>query len=229
MNLVIFDIDGTLVDSVKTDDECFVQTFKNLYNIDLSASKWTDFTNVTDLGLTTEIFEQNFGQKPTKSEIVNIKTYFYDLLSKRQKNFNEIQGAVEFVETLRSTKNFEIAVATGGWKETALLKTKSICLDLSKTVLKSSNDHFNRAEIIKMAIATSAKKKNLKTFESVTYIGDGIWDFKVSLDLGLKFIGIDNSSNGNLKKAGAKIIFSDFKKKQEIINWTLKSSATIKV
>lgn len=222
MYLVIFDIDGTILDSVKTDDECFVQTFKNLFNINLSEANWTEYKNVTDLGLTNEIFQNHFGQKPTMNEIVKIKTYFYNLLFKRQKDFKEINGALKFIEHLRTTRNIEMAMATGGWKETALLKLKSIGFDSSPFVLKSSNDHFSRAEIIKQAIEESLQKNNLKTFESITYIGDGVWDFNTAMELGLQFIGIDNVGNNKLRKVGAKVIFSDFENTKEIVNWTQK-------
>ena len=48
MKLVLFDIDGTLINSVKTDDECFVQTFDELYDIDLTKANWNEYTHVTD-------------------------------------------------------------------------------------------------------------------------------------------------------------------------------------
>lgn len=57
MKLIIFDIDGTILDSVNADDKCFIQTFKDLYQIDLTNADWNDFTNVTDTGLTNEIFK----------------------------------------------------------------------------------------------------------------------------------------------------------------------------
>ena len=33
MKLLIFDIDGTILDSTEADDQCFIQTFKDLYQI----------------------------------------------------------------------------------------------------------------------------------------------------------------------------------------------------
>lgn len=217
MRLIIFDIDGTIIDSVKTDDECFIKTFKDLHNIDLSANNWSDFKNVTDWGLTNEIFQLHFDRKPTELEINKIKSHFFDLLVERHQEFVEIPNSLKFIEYLHSLNNYTIAFATGGWKETAILKTKSIGLDLNSFVLKSSNDNFKRAEIIKLAVQEALKSKSLKRFQSVTYIGDGVWDLKVCLQLNLQFIGIDFKKNEKLKKAGADIIFTDFIETQKIM------------
>ena len=221
MNLVIFDIDGTIVNSVKADDECFIQTFKNLYRIDLSTSNWIDYKHVTDSGLTIEIFEKHFGQKPTKKDLEKIKAHFYNILLKNCEKFREVKGAKKFIENLLSRSDSKLAIATGGWKETAILKLESIGLNLRNIVLKSSNDHYDRAEIIKLAIKESLKKSNARNFESITYIGDGVWDYKTSTKLGLRFVGIDNNKNGDLTKVGAKIIFSDFEKMKKITDWIL--------
>jgi len=217
MNLVIFDIDGTLLNSVKTDDECFIQTIDQLYNIDLSESNWADFKNVTDLGLTNEIIEKHFKRLPSNEEVVSIKKYFYNLLSERKAEFKEIAGAIKFIEYLHSIKSIKIAIATGGWKETALLKTNSIGLDLNEIVMKTSNDHYNRAEIIKLAIEDSLVHYKVKEFETITYIGDGIWDYKTAAKLGIQFIGLDATGNGNLEKIGAELIFPDFQNSNEIV------------
>ena len=139
MKLIIFDIDGTIINSVNTDDECFIQTFNDLYQIDLANTKWADFNNVTDGGLTTEIFEKWLNQMPSEKEIETIKTHFYGLLKQREMEFTEIEGALSFIKQLSEFQVFQIGFATGGWKETAELKCAAIGFDISEYIFKSSN------------------------------------------------------------------------------------------
>lgn len=210
MKLVIFDIDGTILDSVNTDDLCFIQTFKDLYQIDLTNIDWNEFKNVTDTGLTIEIFEKWFKRTPTKSDIETTKTYFYNLLSQRTSEFTEIDGALSFIKSLSKKTDFEIGFATGGWKETAELKCNSIGLDLNEFIFKSSNNHFNRAKIIELVIHEAISKNNLDEFESIVYFGDGLWDLKTTQELGIDFIGVDFKENQKLLNVGVEHVIKDF-------------------
>jgi beta-phosphoglucomutase-like phosphatase (HAD superfamily) len=51
MKLLIFDIDGTLTDTKRVDDECFINAFQDEYGVILTNTDWTTFVNVTDTGL----------------------------------------------------------------------------------------------------------------------------------------------------------------------------------
>lgn len=210
MKLIIFDIDGTLLDTVTTDDKCFVKTFKNLYQIDLVDTDWNDFKNVTDTGLTIEIFEKWLNRKPKNKEIKTIKSHFKNLLKDNVQHFTEIRGALSFIEFLSIQTDFEIGFATGGWKETAELKCNTIGLNLNNYIFKSSNDHFNRAKIIELVIEEALNKHNIKEFESITYFGDGLWDFNTTKLLGIDFIGVDFKNTGKLKNTEVEKIIGNF-------------------
>jgi beta-phosphoglucomutase-like phosphatase (HAD superfamily) len=129
MNLIIFDIDGTIVDSVQADDQCFIQSFEDLYSIDLSQSDWNDFKHVTDSGLTNEIFETHLGRSPLDEEILKLKNHFYKLLTQCCDEIIEIRGAINTLDSLIENPNISIAFATGGWKETAVFKLSTIGFD----------------------------------------------------------------------------------------------------
>lgn len=219
MNLVIFDIDGTVVDSVATDDQCFIQSFEDLHNIDLSQSDWHDFLHVTDSGLTNEIFETHFGRRPLDEEIQELKDYFYRLLTQRSNDITEILGAKNTLTSFIDNPKVSIAFATGGWRETALLKLSTIGFELGDLILTSANEHFDRSEITQLAIDKSLQVENLDSFETITYIGDGLWDFKTAHRLGINFIGIDYHQNDKLINAGAEKVVTDLTDVQKILGW----------
>lgn len=219
MKLILFDIDGTILDSVNADDSCFIQTFNELYKIDLSNTDWNDFSNVTDAGLTIEIFAKWLDREPKKEEIENIKAYFKNLLEDHIQQFTVIEKSLSFIELASMQTDFEVGFATGGWKETAELKCNSIGLDLNNYIFKSSNDHYNRDKIIEFVIKEALEKYNVKEFESITYFGDGLWDFKTTQTLGIDFIGVDVKNNRKLINLGVEKVIENFTDSEKIFSW----------
>lgn len=219
MKLIIFDIDGTILDSVNADDKCFVQTFKDLYQIDLTNANWNDFKNVTDTGLTNEIFEKWLNRVPEKKEIETIKAHFRGLLNNCAYEFTEIEKSLSFIKFISKKPDFEIGFATGGWKETAELKCNLIGLDLNGFIFRSSNDHFNRANIIELVINDAIAKNNKEQFEFILYFGDGLWDYKTTMELGIDFIGLDYKGNNKLRNAGVEKVIRNYSEPDKILNW----------
>ena len=226
MNLIIFDIDGTIIDSVRTDDECFIRSFLDLFNINLSGADWNNFEHVTDSGLTSEIFNIYLGRSPMEQELRQLKAHFRNLINQRKNEFVEIRGAKNTMAYLIENPEFSIAFATGGWRETARLKLSTVGFEPGKLILTSANDHFDRSVITKMAIDKALKKENLKEFDTITYIGDGIWDLKTSQQLGINFIGIDYHNTRKLTLAGAAYVMNSLNDPEQLIRWATTQQAT---
>jgi hypothetical protein len=64
MNLSIFDIDGTLTESVAVDEVCFVQAFRDMLGIERINTNWLDYHFQTDSGLALEICRNHLGRDP---------------------------------------------------------------------------------------------------------------------------------------------------------------------
>lgn len=218
--LIVFDIDGTLTATIKADDYGFIQTYKDLYSIDLGKTDWSKFKHVTDLGITNQVFQDNFKRLPNKKEINSIKAHFLRLLKQQfqqdANKFSEITGAVEFFYELRNRK-FPIAIATGGWRETALFKLGEIGLDIKSIPFANSNLHYSRQKITQIAIE-SAKEKYSIDFEKLIYFGDGKWDLLTCRKMGIEFIGVDFYGNGKLKSLGAEIVIKDFSDTEKLFS-----------
>lgn len=217
MNLVIFDIDGTVVNSVEADDSCFIQTFIDLYQIDLTGVDWNDFEHVTDSGLTHSIFQKNFGVSPTKSDFNKIQDHFFNLISLRGDEFQEILGASKFINLLGQSPNTVVAFATGGWRKSACIKLQALNLTADNIVLRSADDHFKRTEITQLAIDASKKAHGVKEFESVTYFGDGLWDLRAAHELGIAFVGLDSKGDNKLAHHGVKVVLRDYNSVDETL------------
>jgi beta-phosphoglucomutase-like phosphatase (HAD superfamily) len=57
MRLVIFDIDGTLTETAKTDEECFARSLAEVCGFGDVETDWSRYKHTTDSGIFHEIHE----------------------------------------------------------------------------------------------------------------------------------------------------------------------------
>jgi len=93
-------------------------------------------------------------------------------------------GASKFLFELRQIRDLTLSIATGGWHETALMKLEAADIDVRDIPIASSNNHYARTEIMKIA-----KEKAVGHTEVIcTYFGDGEWDKLACEELGFNFV-----------------------------------------
>ena len=80
MKLVVFDVDGTLTNTMKVDAECFHRAFVDVFDVRDINTNWSDYTHVTDSGITNEILEEHAAREPTEEELSRLKGRFVELL-----------------------------------------------------------------------------------------------------------------------------------------------------
>lgn len=217
MHLTLFDIDGTLMDSVQTDDACFIQTFGELYGMELGEVDWNGFPHVTDAGLTEALFVRAFERGASAEEVAEVKERFEALLRARKEEFIAVKGALDFLKELVARPDVELGFATGGWAETAMLKCQTVGLDLGAYLHRTSNDHFDRAEITRMVMQDAMERHGEHAFSRITYFGDGLWDYRTTQSLGIDFVGVDIHGNGKLNAAGAEHVLRDFSDPERLL------------
>jgi len=180
----MFDIDGTLIESYDFDSECFTEAVKEVTGLEIDTD-WASYKHVTDTGILKEFFNENSIEN-TNEVSKNIKCAFLAKIQTRidDQPINEIKGASKFITKLKELDGVVISFATGGWLESAVLKLESAGIDISGIPIASSNDHYSRIEIMKIAEQRAIKESRL----SFTYFGDGSWDLKACKELGVNFV-----------------------------------------
>ncbi|HYU98220.1 MAG TPA: HAD family hydrolase [Pyrinomonadaceae bacterium] len=215
MNLAIFDIDGTLTNTNNVDEDCFVKALAEVHSINDIVTDWTAYPHTTDSGITQHIFEERFGRSPEETELSKFKNCFVGMLSQQYQtdslNFAEIPGASVALQMLKQDSDWAVAIATGCWRESALLKLKVANIDTDGIPGAYAEDGLSREDILKAAVSRSLEQHGVSCFERTVSIGDGLWDVRTAGRLSFAFLGIGcGESASRLQQAGARHVIADF-------------------
>ena len=188
MKHIMFDVDGTLIESFEFDEVCFIDAVRQVTGLSIS-KEWATYPHVTDRGLLMTFIER---QAPhyelgileplVKAQFIrNIEDYLESTPAK------EVPGAKHFVAHLLASECHHVSIATGGWGETARMKLQSAGFDISNIMLASSNDHHRRVEIMTLASSTA----HIANGDTLSYFGDAQWDVDAcnELDINLILVG----------------------------------------
>ncbi len=226
MKYIIFDIDGTLTNTTKVDDKCYIESFESLFNTSIKDVQWHHLKNVTDWGITEELIKLKLEREATQNDIGSLKQIFLNKIKEEfnsnRSNFNEIEGARRFYKLVNEVRHMQTGIATGGWEETATFKLNKIGVDPTLVSYSNSN-YFKEREKIILDVIDKLNSISPTKPEEIIYFGDGEWDLKTCKNLGIRFIGIDSKNNGKLMNLGAKEVYSDFKCPEKIMNSILQS------
>lgn len=202
MHAVIFDIDGTLLQSATVDDGLYKMSVRSVLGPVKFRPLLADYDFVTDSGILSQVMDDN--EIPTNPDPVSdVQACFVEMLrSYVDENgpFQEVPGARRVLDALNRSQNHVVAIATGGWRDSALLKLESAQFDLSQIPVASSDDSIEREEIMRIALAHLGSD-----FDSVTYYGDGPWDRDASYSLGWKFVAVGPDLGGITSYSGVSV------------------------
>jgi phosphoglycolate phosphatase-like HAD superfamily hydrolase len=211
MHLVMFDIDGTLTESMKVDEECFVRSFKEVFGFADIDTDWSHYPRTTDSGIFHDIFTSRMGRSPAAREVLRFRQHFIQLLvtASAQSPFAPVAGADRLLSQLARRCSYRVALATGSWRDSARLKMASAGLCYDDYPAASSDDAFDRESIIRLSMQRAAERYG--SLGSTVYVGDGVWDARACRSVGIPFIGIGKGSRATrLSAEGAVCIFPDF-------------------
>lgn len=215
MKLAIFDIDGTLTDTNGVDDECFVQALADSHGVTGISTDWSAYPHTTDSCITLHVFQERLGRPPAPDELVRLRQCFVNLLGERRRSdaslFAEIPGASAALNRLGQESEWALAIATGSWRESAMLKLSAAGIEVGEVPVASADDGLSREEILRAAAARALARYRQSSFEKVVSVGDGLWDVCAAASLGLRFLGVGGGeSEVTLRRAGATHVIEDF-------------------
>ncbi len=193
MRAVLFDIDGTLLHSAAVDDALYRDAVRIVLGDVRVRPALDEYQFVTDTGVLREILRDN-DIAENEHTLDEIRSVFVDLLQAhvgKHGPFVEIPGAREMLRALQASPGYAVAMATGGWRQSAELKLASAGMHYEDIPMATSNDHHERTTIMEIALARLGSG-----FESVTYYGDGPWDRDACAQLGWEFVAVGPNLGG---------------------------------
>jgi phosphoglycolate phosphatase-like HAD superfamily hydrolase len=206
----MFDIDGTLVDSYERGSEIYSKVACDVLGIPELSTRWSEYRHVTDSGITSEVLQRHGGE-PHHAE--HIQRRFIDELAAATADvpMGEVPGARALLAHLHDNPQTQPALATGAWKEAAVQKLGQAAFDADGLPMATSDDADARTEIMLVARERAAQAAGVAEFESITYVGDAVWDVHASRELGWAFIGRSCAERiGPLRELGVEHIVPHF-------------------
>jgi phosphoglycolate phosphatase-like HAD superfamily hydrolase len=212
MHLVMFDIDGTLTETMKADEECFVRSFEDVFGFVDIDTDWSHYPHTTDPGIFNHVFMSRTGRTPTAQDVSQFRQHFIQLLAARssQSPFVPVAGADRLLSRLTQDGLYRVSLATGGWRDSAHLKMTSAGMCFDDHPAASADDALDRESIMKLSMQRAAERYD-ESFTCTVYVGDGVWDARACRGVGIPFIGIGTASQAaQLSAEGAVCVFPDF-------------------
>lgn len=215
MHLVIFDIDGTLTETMKVDEECFVRSLDDVCGFRDVDTDWLRYKHATDSGIFHEIHEARTGRPPSAVEVSRFRQHFVALLSQASSGsaIAPIPGAPQLLAGLAGSAEHPVSLATGGWRDSARLKMASAGMCFDDHPAASADDALDRESIMKLSIQRAVERYG-GPFACTVYVGDAVWDARACRVLGIPFIGRGSGVRAaRLASEGAIRVFQDFSDK----------------
>jgi len=205
-NLIVFDIDGTLTDSVTQHIKAFKKTL-----LEMGVSEINDdfktFKHHTDSFISKSIFESNTSKEFSKVEFDVFENGLTDKLLGQ--TINEITGAKHLIDKLKNSADFGFCFATGSLRKPAEYKLNTVGIPFEDWQLVTSDSIYDREGIVSKAIENASKYYNTPKFERIISVGDGLWDLLTAKNLELEFIGVGLINEKILTENGAEVVYED--------------------
>ena len=220
---VLFDLDGTLIDSIKMHFNVEKKSYKNVYGIDLTRKIW-----ISAMGFPEPEFCAFLCRKCKVPDKLAQDKY-PDLLRARNSGLREYilnrplplcPGANELLAELKHLGK-KIGLVTGNAKSTGSYLLEKSSLKPYFDADCYSDNVKDRAELVANAIAKiNSLSKNKFKNEEFLVVGDTVHDIASAKENGCLSLGVCTgfAKRGNFEKAGADHVLDNLKNKDKFLS-----------
>src|ERR1044071_5131843 len=198
-NMIVFDVDGTLVGGEAADWASFEAAFEEVAGFVLDEKFFGRIEEVTAQAIVHQALEDACLEKKKQVECAVRQGYLRRLRCTHESSpssFPALGGAFALLAELKE-REVPVAIATGDWFESSGLKLRAAGIPFDDLPMVTSSDFYSRADIIAGAIAKAGRPMT-----EAVYVGDGIWDVRACQKLGIPLIGVGLRKK-KLEAAGA--------------------------
>jgi phosphoglycolate phosphatase-like HAD superfamily hydrolase len=215
MKLVMFDVDGTLARTFQVDAKHYGAALARLVPVQNFSMDWSVYPHVTDSSILHHHFMTSHGRAPQSAEVASFQEFFTrslaDAFASAPDHFQAVPGAGKLLQHLRESTEYAVAIASGGWRQSALFKLRAAGLPIEGLPAAFADDGHAREDIMRTACRRAAEHYGCANFDAIVYVGDGLHDVRASQNLSYGFIGVAGTERAErLRAAGARHIVADF-------------------
>lgn len=214
MKLLLFDIDGTLINTFRAGQRAADRAFHKLFGIDnvMNGIRTDGLTDPLILKMMfTNTFDREFNGEESESFYQSYIDCLNEELGKLEK-INILPGVFELLDHLRTRSDCILALGTGNIEEGAWLKLEHAGLRSYFSTGGFGSDSEKRNKLIEIAIQkASLTYNNSQQFEKVFVIGDTPHDITHGRTAGALTVGVGtgNYSMKELEDSQPDFLFKD--------------------
>jgi phosphoglycolate phosphatase len=215
MRLVLWDVDGTLVDSVKLGREAFLEAFEAV--VGAPADGLVPFAGRTDLEIALDMLEVA-GVQRAESLLEPFGRALAEAMKRRQDELRArgraLPGAAAALERLGGEPAVLQSLLTGNIEPNAFLKLAAFGLErhIDFEIGAYGSDHRRRGELVAIALAKAARKHSVELRpEDAVLVGDTPLDVVAAHEGGARAVAVATGpyDERDLREAGADVVLPD--------------------
>ena len=217
--LVLFDLDGTLVNAGGAGRTSLRKAIKELYGVEpeFDHSLISGRTDLDNFSIVYSLIKK--GKKPTAAEMKKMKAKYLEILPTevhavvRCKKYDLVPGVEKFLKMLAKDKDVILGLGTGNLEEGAKIKLEPSKLESYFTVGGYGEDGQTREEMLQAAVKRAEKKFKTKLEPDQVYvIGDTHRDICAAKNCGFHSAVLTNGFGDaqKIQRAAAELETKDF-------------------
>ncbi len=221
MKLVLFDIDGTLIDSGGAGSQALNSAFHEMFSVQ-DAFMGISMAGKTDLQIFREGLEAHGISVPDDSVPAFFRTYLSHLQAMMSTSSGHVKaGVTEALRRLEQEKEFILGLLTGNLEEGARIKLSFFGLDSYFSIGAFGSDSHDRNLLLPIATDKLYKQNRIRiAFSDCVVIGDTPRDIECSMPYGAYSIAVATGpySFEALSDAGADLVLTDLSDTERLMS-----------
>lgn len=208
--IVIFDIDGTLLELLQAEVNAYLKAFDVSYGITGLSDNWDSYQYRNDIAIAKEIIGRHFNRPCTIEELNKLLDTYTFLLQSEVYGQGVmpklIPGVVDVLEALEKCENVGLALATANPEQISKLRLEKAGIWKYFGCGAFAEDGNDKTLILSKALDRCRERwHDPINVEDVIFIGDHLNDAIASQILGVHFIRITEQSKRFSESAVYKI------------------------